>query len=319
MGESKDYDVVIVGGGAAGLSGALALARARRSVLVVDAGRPRNAPAAHAHNYLGLDGVAPQDLLAAGRADVTGYGGEIVSGRVVSARRRQDGRFDVLSEDGTVYGARRLLITTGLVDELPQLPGMAELWGRDVLHCPYCHGWEVRDQAIGILAGSPMAVHQALLWSQWSKDVTLFLHTAAEPSEEQYEELAARGVSVVDGEVEALEIEDGRLAGVRLAGGKVIARQALAVAPRFTAVTDVLATLGLKSEDTEVNGAVIGSSVPSDPTGATTVPGVWVAGNVTDIMAQLITSAADGLRAGATINFDLINEEVRRAVEVRAA
>ncbi|MEW2354200.1 NAD(P)/FAD-dependent oxidoreductase [Spirillospora sp. NPDC029432] len=315
----KDYDVVVVGGGPAGLSGALALSRARRSVLVVDAGRPRNAPAEGAHNYLGLDGVPPLELLAAGRKEVTGYGGEVVSGRVVSARRREEGGFDVRLEDGTAYGARRLLVTTGLVDELPQVPGVAELWGRDVLHCPYCHGWEVRDRAIGVLATGPQAVHQALMWRQWSDDVALFLHTGPEPSDEQYAELAARGIAVIDGEVERLETEGGRLTGVRLKGGPggegvVRPAEALVVAPRFTAVADVLASLGLEAEDREAFGTVVGSAVASDATGATGVPGVWAAGNVTDLMAQVVTSAADGLRAGSMINADLIAEEVRLAV-----
>jgi thioredoxin reductase len=140
----EKYDVVIVGGGAAGLSAGLALSRARRSVLVVDAGTPRNAPAGHVHNYLTRDGIPPAELLAAGRAEVTGYGGEILSGSVNSADPLDDG-FQVTLTDGRVLLARRLLVTTGLVDELPDVPGLTERWGRDVLHCPYCHGWEVRD------------------------------------------------------------------------------------------------------------------------------------------------------------------------------
>jgi thioredoxin reductase len=150
------YDVAVVGGGAAGLSGALALARARRSVLVVDAGEPRNAPAGHVHNYLGREGTPPAELLAAGRDEVTQYGGEIVTGRVASAAREGDVFRLNLAGGGTVH-ARRLLVTTGLVDELPDVPGLAEQWGRGVLHCPYCHGWEVRDQRIGVLATGPLA------------------------------------------------------------------------------------------------------------------------------------------------------------------
>lgn len=159
----KAYDVVVVGGGAAGLSGAVALARARRWVLVVDAGQPRNAPAGHVHNYLSRDGTPPAELLAAGRDEVTRYGGELVTGRVESVVKEGDG-FLVKLDGGGAVGARRLLVTTGLVDELPDVPGVAERWGRDVLHCPYCHGWEVRDRRIGVLATGPMAVHQAELW-----------------------------------------------------------------------------------------------------------------------------------------------------------
>jgi len=172
------YDVVVVGGGAAGLSGALALVRSRRRVLVIDAGSPRNAPAGHVHNFLTRDGTPPGDLLALGRAEVAGYGGEFVDGAVAAASRDDDG-FVVTLADGREVRARRLLVTSGLVDELPDVPGLAERWGRDVLHCPYCHGWEVRDQPIGVLATGALAVHQALMFRQLSADVTLLLHTGA--------------------------------------------------------------------------------------------------------------------------------------------
>ena len=142
---SDEYDVVVVGGGAAGLSGALTLARAGRSVLVVDDGTPRNAPAGHVHNYLGREGTPPAELYAIGRGEVAGYGGEVVDGRVTAARREHDG-FAVTVDGDREVRARRLLVTTGLVDELPDLPGLAEQWGRGVLHCPFCHGAEVRGQ-----------------------------------------------------------------------------------------------------------------------------------------------------------------------------
>ncbi|SNS82930.1 Thioredoxin reductase [Streptosporangium subroseum] len=313
----RRYDVVVVGGGAAGLGGALPLARARRSVLVIDAGRPRNAPASHIHNYLGREGTAPSQLLATGREEVTGYGGEIVEGNVVAAERLEDGGFRVTLEDGSAVVARRLLVTTGLVDELPQVPGVAERWGREVLHCPYCHGWEVRDQPIGILATGPNAVHQALLWRQWSAEVTLFLHTEPKLGDEEYEQLAARDIAVVDGRVTALAVTDDRLTGVTVDDGRVIPCRALAVSPRFTARADVLTSLGLGTTEQEMAGQVIGSYVASDPSGATELPGVWVAGNVANLMEQVIGAAGAGLRAAAAINADLVAEDTRRAVTAR--
>jgi thioredoxin reductase len=311
-----EYDVVVVGGGAAGLSGALALSRARRSVLVVDGGAPRNAPAAHAHNYLGREGTPPRELLAIGRGEVAGYGGEFTDGEVTSAAP-VDGGFEVRLADGRSVRSRRLLVTTGLVDELPDVPGVLELWGSAVLHCPYCHGWEVRDQAIGVLATSAVGVHQALMWRQWSADVTLFLHTGPQPTEDEWEQLAARGISVVVGEVAGLESADGRLTGVRLDDGTVFARDAVVVAPRFTARAGVLESLGLEAVEQRMGELVMGSGVPVDGTGATAVPGVWAAGNVTDIKAQVISSAAAGLTAGAAVNADLIMEDTRRAVAGR--
>jgi thioredoxin reductase len=310
-----EYDVVVVGGGAAGLSGALALARARRSVLVVDAGQPRNAPAGHVHTYLGREGTPPAELLAIGRDEVTRYGGEMVTGRVESAARDGDA-FRVALADGRVVRARRLLVTTGLVDELPDVPGLAERFGRDVLHCPYCHGWEVRDRRLGVLATGPLATGQAELWRQWSSRVTLLLHTGR-PDEEKAERLAARGIPIVDGPVAGLEVAGDRLTGVRLASGEVVALDALVVAPRFTARAAVLESLGIRPVNVEAAGHAIGSQIPADVTGATAVPGVWVAGNVADVRAQVISAAAAGLTAAAAINADLVAEETRAAVEAR--
>jgi thioredoxin reductase len=303
------YDVVVVGGGPAGLSGALALARARRRVLVVDAGAPRNAPAGHVHNYLGREGTPPGELLATGRAEVEGYGGEVVTGTVTGAKRTGDG-FTVTRADGTVVRARRLLVTTGLVDELPAVPGLAERWGTTVLHCPYCHGWEVRDRAIGILGTGPAAVFGALHWRQWSPDVTLFVHSGPTPSAAEREQLDARGITVVEGEVTG--VEGG--ADVRLRGGELVPRAALAVTTRVVARSELLVDLGLGTEELTAHGTVLGVRVAADPMGATAVPGVWVAGNVTDPMAQVIMAAAGGLRAGAAVNADLVADDTRRAV-----
>ncbi|ADB33802.1 FAD-dependent pyridine nucleotide-disulphide oxidoreductase [Kribbella flavida DSM 17836] len=315
------YDVIVVGGGAAGLSGALALVRARRSVLVVDRGDPRNAPADGVHNFLTRDGTPPAELTALGRAEVTGYGGEVITGTVTSARPTGDAEigFEVELTDGRTFQARRLLVTTGVTDQLPDVPGLAERFGRDVLHCPYCHGWEVRDQAIGVLQTGPMAIHQVMLFRQLSDDVTLFLHEGPEPTEQQWEELAARGISVVQGEVEAVETTDDRLTGVRLRGGRVIARQALVVQTSLRARARFLDELGLKAGDREIRGVVIGTAVDAGPGGTTDVPGVWVAGNVTEPMAQVISAAAAGLAAGAGINAELVAEDTRRAVAARSS
>ncbi|MEO3811140.1 NAD(P)/FAD-dependent oxidoreductase [Sphaerisporangium sp. B11E5] len=324
--DGRRYDVVVIGGGAAGLSGALTLGRARRSVLVADAGQQRNAPASHVHTYLTRDGTPPGDLLAAGRAEVTRYGGHIAAATVTALSRRPSGDFAVTLEPappapggatGATVLAARLLVATGLVDELPGVDGLAGRFGRDVLHCPYCHGWEVRDQTIGVLATGPLSVHQALLWRQWSPDVTFFRHTAEELGPDEAEQLAARDVTVVDGLVTSLEVTGDRLSGVRLDDGRVIPVHALAVATRLTARADLLAPLGLTSADRLMGPHVIGTHIPADPTGATAVPGVFVAGNVTDPMEQVIGAAWSGVRAAAALNADLINEETRAAVAAR--
>jgi thioredoxin reductase len=304
----NNYEVIVIGGGAAGLSGALMLARSRRSVLVVDAGAPRNAPADGVHGLLGREGMSPLELLERGRAEVRSYGAEVVTGEVTGAARDGDG-FTVTLADGRAVRARRLLVTTGLVDELPPVDGLRERWGRDVVHCPYCHGWEVRDQAIGVLATGPMSVHQALLFRQLSPDVTLLLNGHPRPSGEEGRQLAARGVRLVEGEVAALEIADDRLVGLRLRDGTLVARDAVAVATRMVARAGFLAELGLKPVE---HPAGMGEYLPADPSGQTEVPGVWAAGNVSDLSAQVGGAAAAGALAGARINYDLVTEEASR-------
>ncbi|MFD5270238.1 NAD(P)/FAD-dependent oxidoreductase [Streptomyces sp. NPDC058335] len=308
---ADSYEVIVIGGGAAGLSAGLVLGRARRRTLVVDAGEPRNAPAAHMQGYLSRDGMSPAEFLATGREEVARYGVELVRDRAVDATRDQG--FTVTLAGGRTVRARQVVVATGLKDELPPVEGLAERFGRDVLHCPYCHGWEVRDQAFGVLATSPMSVHQALIVTQWSKDVTLFLHTVteAELSTEDLRRLAAAGVHVVPGEVAGLVVEDDRLTGVRLGDGTVHAREALFVAPRAVPQTDLLARLGAEMTETP-----FGVYPVVDGRGLTTVPGLWAAGNASGFAEQVINAASRGYRAGAAINGELLMSDLDAAVQV---
>jgi thioredoxin reductase len=310
------FDVVIVGGGLSGLAGALNLARARRSVLVVDSGHPRNAPAAHAHGYLTRDGAPPLELLSMGRAEIQGYGGEIIDGTVCSLTRLPERGFRVSLADGTSREARRVLVTTGLVDEYPDIPGLRERWSRDVVHCPYCFGWELRDEPLGVLATGRHAAMQALMWRQWSSDVTLFLHTAPSLGDDQMEQLAARGISVIDGEVVAIEVTGDRLSGIRLSSGRVIGRSALVIGPQFEARHALLDGLGVPVTEHPLG---IGHQVQADPTGFTSVAGVWVAGNVADVTAGVMQSAASGVTAAVALNADLTAEDTATAVASRAS
>jgi len=317
---ADEYQVVVIGGGAAGLSAAVTLGRALRSVLVIDAGEPRNAPAAGVHGFLSRDGIDPRELLDMGREEARGYGVDFVAGVAVAARSTagaEEGAelsFDVELADGRTVKARRILVTTGLTDVLPDIDGIRERWGRDVLHCPYCHGWEVRNKAIGILGSVPMALHQTMLFRQWSPNITLFLNDVVEPTDAEWEQLAARSISVVEGKVESLAIQDDALRGVVLASGTVIPVEAVVTATRLEARSAVLESLGVPVVEHPMG---VGHHVEVNPMGgATAVPGVWAAGNVADLMGQVMASAASGVMAGAAINAHLVAEETRLAVDV---
>jgi thioredoxin reductase len=284
-------------------------------VLVIDAGRPRNAVSAGVHSFLTRDGMSPSDLATIGAAEVRQYGGELVTGTVTSARRKGR-RLEVHTDDGRVFEARRLVVTTGVVDELPDVPGVAELWGRDVLHCPYCHGWEMRDRAIGVLGSGPAAVREALLFRQWSEDITLFQHVLRLSPDER-DQLDALNVRVVPGEVDRLVARDGRLVAVALRDGRTVPQEAMVVLTKLTVRSDLLKSLGIEPTVAEVDGHTTGTFVSAESNGFTGVPGVWVAGNLVDLAAQVMTASADGLRVAAAINVDLVDEDVEAAVAER--
>ncbi|MEV5535245.1 NAD(P)/FAD-dependent oxidoreductase [Saccharopolyspora shandongensis] len=305
--DAMDYDVVVIGGGAAGLTGGMVLARSRRRVLVVDGGEPRNAPADHLHGFLSRDGMSPAELYSVGRDEVARYGGEIVGNRVQGVERGAERGFVVRTADGRELTTRSVLMATGLRDELPDIPGLRERWGHDVLHCPYCHGYEARDLPLGVVGGEnrPFTVHQAQLVRQWSSDVVFFPNRIVLDDEER-ERLAARGVRIVAGDVVGVLADDNGVWGVELADGEVVPRAVVFVGPRFVPQDGLLKGLGCELGE---NGWV---SV--DPSGRTSVPGVWAAGNVVDNPAQLLTAAGAGTTAAIALNHYLLAEDVEQAV-----
>ena len=299
-------DVAVVGGGPAGLSAALVLARAGRRVVVIDDGRPRNAPADGVHGFLSREGMPPTELLAVGRTEVASYGARLVDDTVSGVLRTSSHRFGLLLDSGRAVTARRLLLTTGLRDVLPDIAGVQERWGRDLLHCPYCHGHEVRDQPLGVLGGTPGAVQHAQIVRQWSEDVVFFAHTT-ELTDAEREQLTARAIGLVEGPVESLVVVDDRLTGVRLRSGQVVPRTAVFVRPEFVGNNHLVQGLG---------GATDDAGWPAvDATGRTSVPGLWTAGNAVNPRAQVITAAGEGSAAAIAINNDLTEEDVRDAVE----
>jgi thioredoxin reductase len=301
--EEPNYDVAVVGGGAAGLSAALVLGRARRRIVVIDAGAPRNAPAAHMQGFLSRDGMAPADLLAAARAEVRGYGVEILDDEVVEVTKN----FTLRLAGGRTMTARRLLLATGAVDDLPDIPGARERWGRDLLHCPYCHGWEVRDQPIGVLGTHSGSVDHAHLLRQWSDDVIFFVHSYALTASERAA-MDARGIPVIEGLVTRLSVVDDRLDAVELTDGRAVPRAAVFIRPAPHAREHgLIDSLGCEVDE--------GGFVRADATGRTSMPGVWVAGNAGNPRAQVITAAGEGSAAAIAINTHLVEEDVRDALQ----
>jgi thioredoxin reductase len=299
--QTDSYEAIVVGGSWAGLSAAMQLARARRRVLVLDAGQPRNRFAQASHGFFGQDGRAPADILDTGRAQLLAYPTAEFR-RDEAAHARADGEGFALSlASGATVRARRLVLATGVVDELPDVPGLRERWGATVLHCPYCHGYEVADGRLGVLATGAMSVHQALLLPDWSANVTLFTNDAVVPDEAQLAALAARGVRIEPRPVELLLGDAPALAGVGLRDGTVVPLDALFTGSRTSMASPLAAQLGCAVDD-----GPFGPVLRTDDRKATSVPGVFAAGDAARVPHNASFASADGAMAGISAHQSLV-------------
>lgn len=316
--QTRPGRIGIVGAGAAGLTAGIVLARAQSDVVVVDEGRPRNAPAAHMHGFVSREGMSPTEFLAVGRSELTDYGATLIEERVISAEHADNG-FIIRADDGQSIHARAVLVTSGLTDQLPRLPGVHELWGSAVHHCPHCHGWEVRGQELVVLGSEVphMTVHQAALLRRCTDRVTL-CPGRMELSTDDRSRLTAFGVTIVDGEIESLVVDDGRVTGISLADGNNVSCEAVFIAPVPRPNDEVLRALGCSFDPHA-------GLVHTEPNGATSVPGVWAAGNVSNPRSQVVTAAGEGSAAGIAISAWLLEHnlsartlrQVRRAADDR--
>ncbi|WP_334166546.1 NAD(P)/FAD-dependent oxidoreductase [Achromobacter mucicolens] len=294
------YDVIIIGGSFAGLSAAMQLARARRQVLLVDAARPRNRYAAHAHGFLGQDGVPPHEIVANARAQLARYPTvSFLDGEAIQALA-QDGGFAVIMAGGEQVRGARLILATGMRDELPPLPGLQARWGQTVLHCPYCHGFEVADEPLGVLAAHPMSVHQAMLLPDWGP-TTYFTQGQFEPSPEDARHLGARGVHVERTPVVALLGDAPALTGVVLADGREVPLRALFVASRVHMASPLAGQLGCEFDE-----GPLGPVIRVDDMKQTTVPGVFAAGDASTSMSNATLASASGVMAGVCAHRSLV-------------
>lgn len=306
--KSTVWDSIIIGGGPAGLAAALALGRSLRRVLVIDAGQPRNRRASHMHTVLGNEGISPTELLRRGQEEAAAYGVSFLEGSVstVEETEPEGGRRTMVVTPGSGHQlyARTVVAAAGIADRLPEIPGLAERWGSSVLHCPYCHGWEVRHRRLGVLASGPMALHQAELIRQWSEELTFF-SAAAEPLEaDSRRRLESRGIVVEPAEVTALHGEGSALSDVQLEDGRRVPVDAIFTAGDPVPHEDFLEGLNLYRSETP-----LGSVIAVDQGGRTSHERVWAAGNLVAPMGNIPMSISAGTMAGAMVNSTLIAEE----------
>lgn len=298
------WDVVIVGGGAAGLSAALILARARRRVLVVDGGEPRNRFAAHMHGVLGRDGHSPLQLVADGRREVIAADGVVETARVESVTRGATG-FDLRLEDGRGIRASRLIIATGIRDDLPSIPGLVEQWGRGVVACPYCDGYEARGKRIGVLAGSVAGVHKAHMLHPYSPDVTVLTALVGDLPEADHRALTGRGARIEGRTIMRLITAGDTLTGVEFADGSALELDALFVDPEMVPLDDLLRQLD--ADRVEIRGGLWTSR---DESFQSSVSGVWAVGNVANPGALVPVAMAEGVAAAVAINTAMIVDDL---------
>jgi thioredoxin reductase len=298
------HDVIIVGAGPAGLSAALMLGRCRRSVIVFDSGKPRNAASRALHGFLTRDGTPPFDFLQMARAELRQYGTvEIRNGYVAAAECLEDRRFSVTLRSGERFRARKLLLATGVVDNLPEIPGFRELYGLSVFHCPYCDGWEVRDVPLAIYGKGERGLGLSLEMTAWSGDLVLCTDGPPELGADSLERLARNGIQVREQRVVRLEGDQGQLERITFAQGEPLARRALFFTTGQYQRSDLLSHLGC--EFTEKG------TVRTGKYETTHLPGLFVAGDASRAVQWVVVAAAEGAEAAFAINTDLIKEDLR--------
>ncbi|CAM4046944.1 NAD(P)/FAD-dependent oxidoreductase [Deinococcus marmoris] len=294
------YDAIVIGGSYAGLSGAMQIARSGRPVCIIDSSQPRNRFAAHSHGFFGQDGQGPAQMIAQARADLGRYPNVTFLDARATAAAQEDSGFSVTTEAGETFHAKKLLLAYGVVDILPDLPGLKERWGITALHCPYCHGYEVKGARLGVLSVGPFSPHQALLISDWGP-VTYFLNGQPHPDELTLAKLKGRGIKIEKSVVTALEGESPALSGVRLEDGRLIPLDALFLGSRIRFASDIAGQLGCATEE-----GMQGPLLQTDAFKQTTVPGVYAAGDLTPRVANASMAAADGVFAGVCLHQSLI-------------
>ena len=304
MASDSVYDVVIVGAGPAGLSAALILGRCRRTVLICDSGKPRNAASRALHGYLTRDGIDPRDFRSIGRQELARYETVHLSDiAVTDARCRDDGRFTLTLADGSIARSRKLLVATGVCDNLPEIDGIQELYGRSVFHCPYCDGWELRDQPIAIYGKEQRGVGLSLELTAWSRDLVLCTDGPGGIGDEDRARLHRNGIQIRHERVIALQGRDGILERIVFDAGEPLARRAMFFTTGQFQRSELAMRLGCEVND---KGTVRTGKYES-----THLAGLYVAGDASRAVQWVVVAAAEGAEAAFAINTDLIKEELK--------
>ncbi|WP_206365316.1 NAD(P)/FAD-dependent oxidoreductase [Sphingobacterium corticibacterium] len=301
MEKKSHFDVIIVGGSYAGLSAAMALGRSLRNVLVIDSGLPCNRFTPHSHNFITHDGSIPKDITDRARSQVLAYSTvAFCSGRVISAHRATDG-YSIQVEEGTLYTARKLVLATGVRDLLPDIPGFAESWGKSLIHCPYCHGYEFREKKTGIIVNGEKALHLASLVNNLTDNVTILTNGKADFSEEQTAKLISHGIGIEQEKVVSIEQVNGNIHGVTLTDGRTLDFEALYAAPSFEQHSGIYSDLGCELTES--------GHIKVDQFQQTTVSGVFACGDCSGMLRSVAYAVATGNIAGAMVNHQMVQDD----------
>jgi thioredoxin reductase len=298
---TPSYDVIIIGGSYAGLSAALVLGRSLRTVLVLDSGQPANRQTPHSHSFLTRDGETPAELTRIARQQALAYPTVCLQDATVTTVQQVDSSFQVRTNGGEAFSAKRLILATGLTDSLPALPGLAECWGISVLHCPFCHGYEVKDQAVGVLGNGDGGFEMAKLIHHWNPGLTLFTNGPSTLTPEQTVRLQHHAISIVETPLVALQHQSGQLHALKMADQSTQPLQALYARPAMQQSNDLALQLGCQLDEM--------GFIKVDEFGKTNVMGVFAAGDNHTIMRQVLVAATNGLRAAVIITKELLEEE----------
>jgi thioredoxin reductase len=296
------FDVIVVGGGPAGLSSALVLGRSRRKVLVCDSGEPRNATSKALHSFLSRDGIKPSELRKIAREQIHAYDGVYFQESKVINVNKQESLFQIILDNGSSFLSRKLILAVGVIDELPDIQGMRELWGVSIFHCPYCHGWEVRDQSLALYGNGRIGFELSTLLTGWSCDLVLCTDGPAELSSEELGKLYSYGIEVRQERIAYLAHKNGELESIVFTDGKILPRKGIFLRPKTLYRTEIAKQLGCQLTDS--------GAVQVDEKGQTSVPGLYIAGDAAGRVHQAIGIVADGAAVAYGLNHTLIQEDL---------